>query len=242
MATDRSFRRSAEPVAQPISRNPRDWRPQMIKRGRFVAQIQDPILEPMWSGTRVLAYFRDSEREDEWGHVDVFDEFGDEATLDAPMAVDHLRRAVRAREAVIDGIITTEATAGGENTAIKLFPTVNPIRKFFLGGTPESDVKYEPRGPRPRGASAFVAVDLLSIDDQPLFDAPLLERKRLLEAVIEESELVRISPWVRPPVRTWFNTWRSAGFRGVVMKGSNSRYTPNAETTDWARVERMPRS
>jgi hypothetical protein len=231
-----------ETSAEPIPANPRDWRPQVIRRARFVPEITDPILEPMWSGTRVLAHYRDAEREDEWGQVVVYDEFGDEATLDAPLAVDHLRRAIRARDAVIDGVLTGEATTGGENTAIKLFPTVNPIRKFFLGGTPESDVKYEPRGPRPRGEQAFVAIDLLSVDGQTLFDLPLLERKRILEGLIEESELVRLSPWVRPPVRTWFNTWRSAGFRGMVMKAANSRYTPNSETTDWARVERMPRA
>lgn len=220
----------------------REWRPQTLPQGRYSPDIIDPILEPLWSGTRVLAHYRDSEQADEWGHVDVFDEYGDDASLDAPLAVDQLRRAVRASEAVIDGILTGEATAGGENTSIKLFPTVNPIRKFFLGGRVDNDVKYEPRGPRPRGTPAFVAIDLLSVDNQPLFDAPLLERKRLLEGLIDQSELVRISPWVRPPVRTWFNTWRSAGFRGLVMKSSNSRYWPGAETTDWALVERMPRS
>ena len=220
----------------------REWRPQTVKQGRYVPEVRDPILEPIWSGTRVLAHYRDSPNETEWGQVLVLDEFGDDASMDAPQAVDQLRRAIKASEAVVDGVMTQEATAGGENTAIGLFPTVNPLRKFFLGGTPDSDVKYEPRGPRRQGAAAFVAVDLLSVDGQPLFDVALLERKRILESVIEQSELVRLSPWVRPPVRSWFNTWRSAGLRGVIMKGSNSRYRPGEETTEWAYVERMPRS
>ena len=183
-------------------RERRDWRPQVVKSGRHVPEVTDPILEPLWTGTRVLAHFRDSEDVEEWGQVQVIDEFGDDASLDAPQAVDQLRRSIQAREAVIDGVITKEATAGGENTAIGLFPTVNPIRKFFLGGTARMDVKYEPRGPRREGMSSFVAIDLLSVDDQPLLDAPLLERKRILEAIIEPHELVRISPWARPPVRS----------------------------------------
>lgn len=235
-------RRSDTQVMADIPPQRRDWRPQTVKRGRFVPQISDPVLEPLWSGTRVLAHFHAAQNEDEWGTVVVIDEYGDDASADAPMALDHLRRTIHANEAVIDGVITGEATTTGENTAIQLFPTVNPVRKFFLGGTAESDVKYEPRGPRPRGVPAFVAIDLLSIDDQPLFDVPLLERKRLLEAVLEESDLVRLSPWVRPPVRPWFNTWRSAGLRGLIMKSSNSRYQPGEETTEWAYVERMPRS
>lgn len=225
-----------------IPADPYQWRPQRVKAIRN-PEVINPILEPLWSGIRVIAHFQDSENEDEWGHVAVVDEFGDDATQDAPQAVDQLRRAIRARSAVVDGIITREATAGGENTAIGLFPTVNPVKKFFLGGNAaESDVKYEPRGPRREGQPAFVALDLLSVDGQPLFDVALLERKRLLESLIEESELVRVSPWARPPVRTWFNTWRSAGFRGMIMKGSNSRYRPGEETTEWALVERMPRA
>jgi len=229
-------------VLRPIPANPLEWRPQVVKRGRYTPEIINPILEPLWTGTRVLAHYHDSVNEDEWGTVDILDEFGDDATLDAPQAVEQLRRAVHGREAVIDGVLTREATAGGENTAIGLFPTVNPIRKFFLGGTSQADVKYEPRGPRREGPPAFVAVDLLSVDGQPLFDVPLMERKRILESLIAESELVRISPWARPPVRTWFNTWRSAGFRGMIMKSSNSRYRPGEETIEWALVERMPRS
>jgi len=226
----------------PIPTDPREWRPQTVKHGRHVPHVVNPIVEPLWTGTRVLAHYRDSANEDEWGNVSVIDEYGDDAMIDAPQAFEQLRRAVQARDAVIDGVITREATAGGENTAIALFPTVNPIRKFFIGGTSQADVKYEPRGPRREGPAAFVAVDLLSVDGQPLFDLPLLERKRILESLIAQSELVRLSPWARPPVRTWFNTWRSAGFRGMIMKGSNSRYRPGEETTEWARVERMPRS
>jgi hypothetical protein len=224
-----------------IPANPLEWRPQRVKGSRY-SEVTDPIVEPLWSGIRVLAHYEESENEDEWGQVSVVDEFGDDAGLDAPQALAQLRTAIRARSAVIDGVITREATAGGENTAIGMFPTINPLRKFFLGGTAEADVKYEPRGPRREGPPAFVALDLLSVDGQHLFDVALMERKRLLESLIQEAELVRVSPWARPPVRTWFNTWRSAGFRGMIMKGSNSRYRPGEETSEWAVVERMPRA
>jgi hypothetical protein len=233
--------KSAMDNLETLPANPRAWRPQKPKHSRY-SEVTDPIVEPLWSGIRVLAHFEEAERDDEWGHVVLIDEYGDDASLDAQQAMEQLRRAIRARSAVVDGVITREATAGGENTAIGLFPTVNPIRKFFLGGTAESDVKYEPRGPRREGPPAFVALDLLSVDGQHLFDVALLERKRLLESLIEESELVRLSPWARPPIRTWFNTWRSAGFKGMMMKSSNSRYRPGEETADWALVERMPRA
>ncbi|MEP7158782.1 MAG: hypothetical protein ABI797_05100 [Chloroflexota bacterium] len=224
----------------PIPADPREWRPQVIQRGRHVPSIINPLVEPLWSGDRVIVHYVESERSDQWGDITVLDEFGDDALDLAPIALDFLRRSVRASEAVIDGIITTQATGGGEGTVTVLEGRTQPLKKMFIGGR-SSDVTFEPiKSGRHPGDPAFVAIDLLSIDGQTLFDVPLLERKRLLEAAIEESELVRLSPVVRPPLRQWFATWRASGLRGIVLKSSNSRYEPGGETSEWATVERMP--
>lgn len=228
-------------AAPVIPADPHDWRPQRIKHGRFVPQIVDPLVEPLWSGTRVIVHYRDSDEHDQWGDIEVLDQYGDDATDDAPMALDFLRRSVLASEAVIDGIISTQATGGGEGLAVVLSGRTKPLQRMFIGG-PASDVTFEPpKDYRHEGQPAFVALDLLSLDNQQLFDIPLLERKRLLEGTIQESELVRVSPVVRPPLRQWFATWRSAGFKGLIIKSSNSRYEPGGETSQWATVERMPR-
>jgi ATP-dependent DNA ligase len=226
---------------EPISANPRDWRPQTLPVGRYVPEIINPIIEPLWSGTRVIAHFHDSGT-NEWGTVEVVDELGEDASAAAPLAVEHLRRSILANEAVLDGILTEQATVSGEGTAVVVFAQSSPVKRLIIGG-PESDIKFDPpKGPQRRGEAAFVAIDLLSVDGQTLFDVPLLERKRILEGVIEQSELVRVSPWVRPPVRQWFSSWRAAGFKGLILKSTNSRYTPGSQTNEWARVERMPRS
>ena len=228
-------------AASVIPADPHDWRPQRIKHGRFVPQIVDPMVEPLWSGTRVIVHYRDSDKHDQWGDIEVLDEYGEDATQDAPMALDFLRRSVLATEAVIDGVISTQATGGGEGLAVVLQGRTKPLQRMFIGG-PASDVTFEPpKYGRHEGQPAFVALDLLSLDNQQLFDVPLLERKRLLEATISESELVRLSPVVRPPLRQWFATWRSAGFKGLIIKSSNSRYEPGGQTSQWATVERMPR-
>lgn len=230
---------AAQDPAVPV--DPRQWRPQTIRGGRYVPEVIDPIVEPLWTGTRVIVHFRDSEGGEEWGTVDVLDSNGEDASDLAPLAVDHLRRSVLANEAVIDGIITTQATAGGEGTAVVIFAKAQPIKRLVTGGR-DADIQFAPpKGHARQGQPGFVALDLLSIDGQSLFDVPLLERKRLLEGLLEQSDLVRISPWVRPPLRQWFSSWRSAGFRGLILKGSNSRYLPGRETTEWVTVERMPR-
>jgi hypothetical protein len=92
----------------------------------------------------------------------------------------------------------------------------------------------------PEPALAFVAVDLLEVDETPLLDIPLLERKRVLESIVEENLLVRRTPFVREPAATFIISWRAAGFEELVYKDPNSRYTPGAPNDGWA-LAPMPR-
>ena len=71
-------------------------------------------------------------------------------------------------------------------------------------------------------------------------DVPLLERRRLLESVIAETDLVRNGIFVRPPIDTWVGSWRSMGFPGISFKAANSRYAPGATAQDWVSIA-MPR-
>jgi len=206
--------------AQPSS-DPHDWRPQTADTsGRGVAYIDNPIAEPIWSGDRVLVLYRDADNPIEWGSIEVVGDEGDDGeegsgALDrARRAFDQLRRSILARDAVIDGIITTQ--------------TVDP------GVSMEFDESRAGLG----NDLAFVVLDLLRIDGQSLFDVPLLERKRLLEGMIQQSPLVRVSPWVTPPIHPWLRTWRTAGFRGAMVKGANSRYLPGSKNMEWAVVEK----
>ncbi|MGZ6315554.1 MAG: hypothetical protein ACXWNI_08010, partial [Candidatus Limnocylindrales bacterium] len=73
-----------------------------------------------------------------------------------------------------------------------------------------------------------------SIDGSGLLDVPLLERKRLLDGALEAGELVRITPFVRPPIGTFAGTWRDLGFVALAYKGANSRYIPNGRNEDWS--------
>ena len=221
----------AETARAEFPADSRAWRPQTAYQGRFRPGIVDPLLEPRWDGTRVLAYFVEAADADEWGTVDVLDARGQDAAHTAPRALDELRRSIAASAAILDGIITDQAIVGGEGVA-PIFVAPSPLRRLFNRG--REGGRRTPREP------AFVALDLLSIDGQVLLDVPLLERKRLLEGALRESELVRLTPWARPPRRSWFATWRAAGFREMVIKGANSHYVPGQRSLEWAIVNRMP--
>ena len=231
-----------EPAVQ--SRNPRDWRPLEVRRTNRTPEITDPIVEPLWDGTRVLAHFKATPDGPRRGTVALIDGVGDDVTGEFPEVVDALVDGVYAVDAVIDGILTYQALAGGEGVSVVADAKTSSMG--MLMGRPAEVTIERPHNPQADDAAelgsedvAFVALDLLAIDGQTLFDLPLLERKRQLEGLIGVSEYARISPYARPPVAQWLNSWKSAGFRGVVLKAANSRYQPSDVAAKWAIIERI---
>ncbi|HYM83181.1 MAG TPA: hypothetical protein VEY67_03395, partial [Candidatus Dormibacteraeota bacterium] len=85
----------------------------------------------------------------------------------------------------------------------------------------------------------LVAIDLLALEGEPLLDIPLLERKRLLDSVLEPSHLVRLGAYVRPPIDPWIGSWRAQGFHAIAFKDANGRYRPGERADDWA-VSNIP--
>jgi ATP-dependent DNA ligase len=218
-----------------IPDDPLDWRPQVPVVARRSPTVRDPVVEPMWSGTRVIAHFEANEQ----GRVRrlvLIDEDGFDVSKDEPEVLDELGRSVLAFDAVIDGILTVQATRGGEGASVIPEAHVTAVG-MLLGRDATIDIE-RPEAERP-GVVAFVALDLLRLDGQTLFDLPLLERKRLLEGTLKGGDLVRVSPFTRPPAAPWVASWKSAGFRGAMLKGANSRYEPGGESADWAAITRI---
>jgi len=202
------------------------------------SKIADPILEPHWSGRRVLVHF-DLERPTADGGpwLRLIDADGVDATDAEPPVTAELAGAILALDAVVDGFLTDQATRSGEGSSIATSVQV-PRFNVLLGRTAELEplpMKDDEGG----GRVAFVAVDLLRVDGQTLLDLPLLERKRLLDGLIRQGDLVRVSPYTRPPLRSWILSWKSLGFDGAVVKAANSRYVPSTVTGEWTVVTKL---
>lgn len=83
---------------------------------------------------------------------------------------------------------------------------------------------------------AFVALDLLELDGEPLLDVPLQERRRLLDSIVEEGLQIRVSPMVKQPIGGWLAGWRRAGFTHYLARHQNARYHPGERSDDWLRI------
>jgi ATP-dependent DNA ligase len=221
------------PDEQP--RDPKQWRPLEARLASRAPEIKDPIIEPAWQGLRVLAHYRSAGVAGA-GDVVLIDIDGNDVTRQFTQVVEALARAVYAQNAVIDGVITDQATAAGEGVGIVPEAGISPVG-MLLGRPAEVGVEAV-QGRTPGDDVAFVALDLLAVDGEPLFDLPLLERKRQLDGLIAGNEFARVSPFARPPLAQWLNSWKSAGFRGVVLKAANSRYRAADVAKSWAIVER----
>lgn len=215
-----------------VASDPLEWRPQVALDTRRPSPITDPIVEPLWSGWRVLAHF-DSAHPD---RIRLIDTFGDDVAETEPAVVAELSRAVLAVDAVIDAILTHQATRTGEGVAVLHEANINPTN-VFLSRDPGIDV--ERRITSEPSPVALVCIDLLKVDGESLLDLPLLERKRLLEGLIQASELVRVSPFTRPPAEPWVASWKASGFKGAMLKAANGRYTPGGQSPDWVRLTRL---
>ncbi len=220
----------------------RDIRPQRFGE-TAPGRIDNPVVEPLWAGIRVLAAVAGDASA-------VVDETG-EPIVDQLMIEASLRAAVAADEVILDGFLTKQVSHDGTGVYVgapALPATGKLIAQSMVGSrrnvraeaTEHLEREHEARTFGPGDTISFVAIDLLHLDGQPLLDVPLLERKRLLEAVVSEADLVRRGAYVRPPIETWVNSWRALGFTGLSYKAANGHYQPGGIKGDWA-TSAMPR-
>jgi ATP-dependent DNA ligase len=219
-------------TAPPPPLDPAEWRPQRFGHERF-RSIADPIVEPNWGGVRVIA--RIGPGSDGSRGITLTDEDGLDCTDEFAAQALAIAAAALADELVLDGYLTVEPTQETVGVALPMvkLPTQGQVMAQLFTGTrtrrPEPPRKLDAERP-----IAFVAVDLLSIDGSSLIDVPLLERKRLLDGALKVDELVRITPYIRPPIGSFALTWRALGFQELAYKPANGRYCPTGEPSDWA--------
>ena len=219
------------------------WRPQEFGDKR-PATIADPIIEPLWTGPRILALV-------DGGSVRLSDANG--VVIDGHEAiVEALRESVSGATVLVEAFLTPEPIRSAGSLATRDIVTVpkagQAMTQMIIGARGDRKARLASHQEEARqrtidGADdelALVAVDLLWLDDESLCDVPLLERKRILESVIVESDLIRVGIHVKPPIDAWLGSWRAFGFRRLAYKAANSRYVPGSKSPEWATAD-IPR-
>ena len=179
----------------------------------------DWLFEPLWPGERLMARVHG-------GRVTLTDEMGNPCRDELAEAAEILLESVLADEALVDGVWTAQPFVGDGSLARTWADTI----------AEEGLDKELPDPLASERRRAFVAVDLVELDGEPLHDVPFQERRRLLESVIDEGVQVRLSPVVKHPLGGWLIGWRTNGFTHYIAKHMNSRYLPGERNDDWLKL------
>ena len=221
-------------IARDLQSAAATWRPQRFSETG--GDVLDPVIEPLWTGLRVLALV-------EPGAVTIRDLEGDEIDEFADVAVE-LATASQAERLIVDGYLThqvfQEPAVIARREATEKSSSSPTMSQLWFGNLlrrrsrDRQPVEQTERVAPPVAEDvALVVVDIVWLDDEPLLEVPLLERKRILESALGESRLVRRSTYVRPPVDPWLGSWRSFGFSRMAYKAANSRYLPGQTNPQW---------
>jgi ATP-dependent DNA ligase len=221
----------------------RPLRPQAFGHAR-AGKIDDAIVEPAWPGLRVVAAVS-GDRATVW-------EDGEEVT-DFPDITGALARATEASAdaAILEGYLTKQVlTKGiGVDAWAPEFPTMKGQLTTMLIGSRRNVIQENEKLKEAEAADRrfgeedavnLVVVDLLWLDGEWLLDVPLLERRRVLESVVNPGALVRTGLFVRQPIDSWIQSWRAQGFQAMTFKAANSRYRPGEASAEWT-LSDLPR-
>jgi bifunctional non-homologous end joining protein LigD len=183
--------------------------PQRARSVRERTEREGHILEPAWTGTRVLVRV---------GHPEPRF-LGYEGPITGPRELyDAIVAETQCDTAIIDGVLVDNWK---DESDLEMDDQGNAYTRQF------------------GGRQIFAAFDLLEVDGESLLAVPLLERRRHLEGVLAPSPNVRLTPFVTRGLRAWRDTLQAQGFRRVVLKNWNSAYTPGKITDDWLVIEKL---
>lgn len=186
-----------------------ELRPQRPRAARDHAELPSHILEPAWTGTRVLVRI---------GHGGP--QFvGYDGPVDGPRELfDAIRAESRCTSAILDGVLV-------DNWEDERDLEVDADGNTYVRGVP--------------GRKIFSAFDLLEVDGESLLGVPLLERKRHLEGLVAPSVNVRLTTYVTRGLRAWRDTLNGLGFKRVVLKDWNSTYSPGQTSPTWLIIDKL---
>jgi len=171
--------------------------------------------EVKWDGMRALAFIQgESLRVQSANERDV--------TPSWPELVD-LPAAVPAEAALLDGELVSTDDAGR--------PDFGRLQQRMHVASPAEALRRAVETP-----VTYVVFDLLHLDGHDLTPLPLVDRRRLLDQLLEPGPAWRCSP-VHDDGPALLAATDERGLEGVVAKRLDSRYEPGQRTRTWRKVK-----
>jgi bifunctional non-homologous end joining protein LigD len=91
------------------------------------------------------------------------------------------------------------------------------------------------------GELIFYVFDILWYDGYDLMSLPLAERKQILQAVIPQTNIVRISESFETGATEFFEVAKRMHLEGIIAKKENSIYKSGFRTKEWLKIKTQQR-
>ena len=185
--------------------------PMLAKLARSIPDGDGWLFEPKWDGFRCIV-FRDGDR------IELFSRKLRPLGRYFPELLAPLRDALPVR-CVVDGEIVVADAADHGLDFDALLQRIHPAESRVNRLAAETP-------------AAFVAFDLLAIDDASLLDEPLADRRAALVDAIAGNDVVHLTPATtdRAVADAWFHRFEGAGLDGIVAKPLDGVYQPGKRT------------
>ncbi len=87
--------------------------------------------------------------------------------------------------------------------------------------------------------ASFVAYDILYYKDKSVMDLPLMERKKLITQIVNETEKISVSRYIETEGKMLFDLAKQQNLEGIVGKKKDSLYWCGKRTKEWIKCKLM---
>lgn len=188
----------------------------------LIAQMQEPFNDPDWiyelklDGCRCIAYLeKDRTILRNKRNMELLPRFPE---------LKDIHTSVKDR-CILDGELVVMINGGPEFYELqKRTLMTNPVKISMAAGLLPA---------------SFVVYDCLQIKDELLLDTPLMERKVILQELVQENERIAVSRYIEEKGTELYAMTVQKELEGVVAKRKNSLYFQGKRTKDWIKFKRM---
>lgn len=87
--------------------------------------------------------------------------------------------------------------------------------------------------------ASYIVFDILYKGQESLMDLPLIDRKSILKAELQESSVVTIIDYLEEDGKAYFEAALKKGLEGIMAKRLASPYRPGVRSSDWIKIKKQ---
>ncbi|MCW4025751.1 MAG: non-homologous end-joining DNA ligase [Candidatus Bathyarchaeota archaeon] len=190
------------------------YKPMLAKEAKSPFSSEDWVFEVKWDGFRAIAYVETS--------LSIKSRNGKELKANFP-ELEELGKL--GKNIVIDGEIVV--LHNGKPDFQALLERGQAVSSLEI----QRQTKQSP--------VVYVVFDILEKDGQVLTELSLLERKKILSAVLKEGTYVVLSDFVDSQGEAYYQSVLERGLEGIVAKRKDSAYEEGLRTGSWLKIKKL---